>query len=54
MSLLADPPSNRAFAPSWNIAQLRESATIAVSARANIQPTVAAYTSAGMVVFSLW
>ena len=34
MSLLAGPRSNRAFAPSGNIAQLRESATIAVSARA--------------------
>ena len=34
MSLLAGPRSNRAFAPSPNIAQLRESATIAVSARA--------------------
>jgi aspartate aminotransferase len=34
MSLLADPRSSRTFAPSWNIAQLRESATIAVSARA--------------------
>jgi aspartate aminotransferase len=34
MSLLAGPRSNRAFAPSRNIAQLRESATIAVSARA--------------------
>lgn len=34
MSLLAGPRSNRAFAPSDNIAQLRESATIAVSARA--------------------
>ena len=34
MSLLAGPRSNRAFAPSANIAQLRESATIAVSARA--------------------
>ena len=34
MSLLAGPRSSRAFAPSGNIAQLRESATIAVSARA--------------------
>ena len=34
MSLLAGQRSNRAFAPSGNIAQLRESATIAVSARA--------------------
>ena len=34
MSLLAGPRSNRAFTPSRNIAQLRESATIAVSARA--------------------
>jgi aspartate aminotransferase len=34
MSLLAKPRSNRPFAPSGNIAQLRESATIAVSARA--------------------
>jgi aspartate aminotransferase len=34
MSLLAGPRSNRSFAPSRNIAQLRESATIAVSARA--------------------
>ena len=34
MSLLAGQRSNRAFAPSANIAQLRESATIAVSARA--------------------
>jgi aspartate aminotransferase len=34
MSLLAGPRSNRAFAPSANIAQLRESATIAVSVRA--------------------
>ena len=34
MSLLAGPRSNRAFAPSGNIAQLRESATIAVSVRA--------------------
>ena len=34
MSLLAGLRSNRAFAPSDNIAQLRESATIAVSARA--------------------
>ena len=34
MSLLAGHRSNRAFAPSGNIAQLRESATIAVSARA--------------------
>jgi aspartate aminotransferase len=34
MSLLAGPRSNRTFAPSGNIAQLRESATIAVSARA--------------------
>jgi aspartate aminotransferase len=34
MSLLAGPRSNRAFAPSGNIVQLRESATIAVSARA--------------------
>jgi aspartate aminotransferase len=34
MSLLAGRRSNRPFAPSGNIAQLRESATIAVSARA--------------------
>jgi aspartate aminotransferase len=34
MSLLAGPRSNRTFAPSQNVAQLRESATIAVSARA--------------------
>ena len=34
MSLLAGPHSSRAFVPSGNIAQLRESATIAVSARA--------------------
>jgi aspartate aminotransferase len=34
MSLLAGHRANRAFAPSSNIAQLRESATIAVSARA--------------------
>ncbi len=34
MSLLAGPRSNRAFTPSRNIAQLRESATIAVSTRA--------------------
>lgn len=34
MSLLAGPRSNRPFAPSGNIAQLRESATIAASARA--------------------
>src|SRR5688500_12520956 len=34
MSLLAGQRSNRAFAPSGNISQLRESATIAVSARA--------------------
>ena len=34
MSLLAGPRSSRAFVPSGNIAQLRESATIAVSARA--------------------
>ncbi|MGQ0713482.1 MAG: pyridoxal phosphate-dependent aminotransferase [Gemmatimonadaceae bacterium] len=34
MSLLAGPRSNRAFAPSDNIVQLRESATIAASARA--------------------
>ena len=34
MSLLTGPRTSRAFAPSANIAQLRESATIAVSARA--------------------
>src|SRR5918999_1427664 len=34
MSLLAGPRSSRAFAPSSNIVHLRESATIAVSARA--------------------
>ena len=34
MSLLTGPRTSRAFAPSDNIAQLRESATIAVSARA--------------------